>query len=149
LSLQAPDASRLLAMVSLAQYDTVAAIEDTPAFLVKRTVTGPISEQAAVAQAAYEVLADLFSLRKPIFDVALAQSLQGIASGPALTAGIRAWHRHRRQPWWRCASMTARRTTLRMTAEHWTAVVADGAWFHAGSGPAMGQCHAVRDFERG
>ena len=88
LAMQAPDASRLLAIVSLAQYDTLAAIEGTPAYLVQESVSGPVSEPAALAQAAYEVLVDLFPVLKPAYDAALATSFQGIASGQALTAGI-------------------------------------------------------------
>jgi T5SS/PEP-CTERM-associated repeat protein len=60
LAMQAPDASQLMAIVSLAQYDTLAAIEGTQAYMVQMSVTGPVSEQAALAQTAYEVLVSLF-----------------------------------------------------------------------------------------
>src|SRR6185312_6279592 len=88
LALYPPDASRLLAIVSLAQYDTLAAIEGTQAYMVQDTVTGPVSEQAALAQTAYQVLVTLFPVKKPILDAALATSLQGIPAGAALTAGL-------------------------------------------------------------
>ena len=42
-----PVATRTLALLSLAQYDTVAAIDGTPAFLVQRSVTGATSATAA------------------------------------------------------------------------------------------------------
>ena len=88
LAMQAPDATRLLAIVSLAEYDTLAAIEGTPAYMVQETVTGSVSEQAALAQTAYEVLVSLFPKLKPVYDTALANSLQGISAGAALDAGI-------------------------------------------------------------
>ena len=88
LAMYPPDASRLLAIVSLAQYDTLANIEGTAPYMVSMTVTGPVSEQAALAETAYEVLLDLFPALKSTYDAALAVSLQGIAAGQALTTGL-------------------------------------------------------------
>jgi len=56
--------------------------------MVQMSVSGPASEQAALARTAYQVLVTLFPVRKPIYDAALATSLQGIASGDALTNGL-------------------------------------------------------------
>src|SRR6185295_16086105 len=47
-----PLAARVLAMVSLAQYDTLAAIDGTPAYLMHQGVSGPVSVDAALAKAA-------------------------------------------------------------------------------------------------
>ncbi|MEY4764304.1 MAG: hypothetical protein RI907_977, partial [Pseudomonadota bacterium] len=46
-----PIATRMLAIESLAVYDTLAAIQGTPAYMVQRTVSGSVSADAAVAQA--------------------------------------------------------------------------------------------------
>jgi hypothetical protein len=51
-----PVATRNLAMVSIAQYDTLAAISGTPAFLIKHISSGAYSAQAAAAAAAWRVL---------------------------------------------------------------------------------------------
>ena len=83
-----PVATRVLAVMSLAQYDTLAAIEGTPAFVVQRTVTGAVNAQAAAAQAAYRVLYALYPGQRAIFDAALATSLAAIPDGAAKTAGI-------------------------------------------------------------
>ena len=82
------DASRVLAIMSLAQYDTLAAIQGTPAFLVGRTVTGPISIDLALAQAADTVLTNLFPSLQGKFDAALAALSASLPDGPAKTSAL-------------------------------------------------------------
>jgi len=82
------EATRVLALVSLAQYDTIAAIEGTPAFMVQRTVAGSVSAEAAVAQAAHTVLRALFPARRAVFDAALTQQLADIPASDAKTNAI-------------------------------------------------------------
>ncbi|SEF48157.1 Ig-like domain (group 3) [Nitrosospira multiformis ATCC 25196] len=83
-----PIATRLLAMVSLAIYDSLAAIDGTQAYLVKLSATGPVSADAAVAAAAHRVLTVEYPGQKGTFDAALAASLAKVAEGPAKDAGI-------------------------------------------------------------
>ncbi|SCX42366.1 Ig-like domain-containing protein [Nitrosospira sp. Nsp1] len=83
-----PIATRLLAMVSLAIYDSLAAIDGTQAYLVKRTVEGSVSADAAVASAAHRVLSSEYPGQKGIFDAALADSLTKVAEGSEKDAGI-------------------------------------------------------------
>ena len=81
-------ATRVLAIQSVAVYDTLAAIEGTPAYLVKRTATGVTSPEAAVTEAAYQVLYALYPGQRASFDAARAASLARIPDGAAKTAGI-------------------------------------------------------------
>jgi hypothetical protein len=83
-----PVATRILAIQSLAVYDTLAAIEGTPAFIVQRSVSGPVSADAAVAEAAYRVLYQLYPAQRSLLDAALAASLAGIADGAAKDNGV-------------------------------------------------------------
>ena len=83
-----PVASRILAMVSLAQYDTLAAIENTPAYLVRQTVTGPVSLDVALAKAAHTVLSELFPAQRASFDTALNALLATVADGTAKTNAL-------------------------------------------------------------
>jgi hypothetical protein len=83
-----PVATRTLAMVSLAQYDALAAIDGTPAYLVSRSVSGPVSAPAAVAVAAHRVLSQTYAAQKAVFDGALAAGLAAIADGEAKDRGI-------------------------------------------------------------
>ena len=83
-----PVATRNLALVSLAQYDTLAAIEGTPAYLVQRSVSGAVNAQAAAATAAHRILSLTYPAQKAVFDTALASNLAGIAEGAAKDAGI-------------------------------------------------------------
>ncbi|MHA4866064.1 Ig-like domain-containing protein [Duganella sp. PWIR1] len=83
-----PVATRTLAMQSLSMYDVLAAIEGTPAYLVQRSVTGPVSAEAAVAVAAHRILSLTYPGQKASFDAALAASLAGIAEGTAKNTGI-------------------------------------------------------------
>ena len=81
-------ATRVLAIQSVAVYDTLAAIEGTPAFLVQRAASGATSADAAFVEAAYQVLYALYPGQRASFDAARATSLAQIADGTAKTAGI-------------------------------------------------------------
>lgn len=83
-----PVATRVLAIQSIAVYDSLAAIQGTPAFLVQRTVTGAVSADAAAAQAAYRVLYQLYPAQRSALTAALSASLAKITDGAAKTAGI-------------------------------------------------------------
>ena len=83
-----PVATRTLAMVSLAQYDALAAIEGTPAYLVSLSVSGPVSSQAAAAVAAHRILSQTYPAQKAVFDAALAADLAAIPDGQAKDQGI-------------------------------------------------------------
>lgn len=83
-----PVATRILAIQSLAVFDTLAAIEGTPAFMVQRTVTGPVSPEAAVIEAAYRVLYQLYPAQRSLLDGKLATSLASITDGDAKEQGI-------------------------------------------------------------
>jgi hypothetical protein len=83
-----PIATRILAMMSLAQYDTLAAIEGTPAYLVQRSVSGPVEVESAAAKAAHTILWTLFPSQRASFDAVLAQTLAGIPDGAAKDAAL-------------------------------------------------------------
>jgi hypothetical protein len=83
-----PPAARVLAMVSLAQYDTLAAIDGTLAYLVQQSVAGPVSVDAALAEAAYTVLYALFPTQRSVFDATLNSLLETISDGPAKTSAV-------------------------------------------------------------
>ncbi|MEO8037614.1 MAG: Ig-like domain-containing protein, partial [Betaproteobacteria bacterium] len=83
-----PVATRTLAMMSLAQYDTLAAIEGTPAYLVALSVTGAVDVDAALATAAHRILSLAYPALKSVFDTALAAALGAIADGAAKDTGI-------------------------------------------------------------
>ncbi|NML45874.1 phosphatase PAP2 family protein [Ramlibacter sp. G-1-2-2] len=83
-----PIATRLLAMESLAVYDTLAAIEGTPAYMVQLSVSGPVSADAAVAVAAHRILSLQYPAQQAIFDQALVSSLAAVPDGAAKDTGI-------------------------------------------------------------
>ncbi len=83
-----PVATRILAMESLAVYDTLAAIEGTPAFMVQRSVAGPVSVDAAVAVAAHRILALSYPAQRAQFDTVLGAGLAAIPDGEAKDTGI-------------------------------------------------------------
>ena len=83
-----PVATRNLALVSLAQYDTLAAIEGTPAYLVQQSVSGAANAQAAVATAAHRILSLIYPAQKAVFDAALVTALAAVADGSAKDTGI-------------------------------------------------------------
>ncbi len=79
-----------LAMVHLAIYDAVNAIEGYPfhRYGVKPNVVSPASPEVATAAAAHDVLAALFPGQQTDLDAKYEASLAAIADGPAKTNGI-------------------------------------------------------------
>ncbi|MEQ1844318.1 MAG: Ig-like domain-containing protein, partial [Nitrospira sp.] len=83
-----PVASRGMAMVSLAIYDTINAIEGTPGYYVSLPAQPGSSPDAAAASAAHRVLSYLYPGQQALFDTQLAASLASIPDGAAKTNGI-------------------------------------------------------------
>jgi len=83
-----PRASRAMAMVHAAVYDSVNSISGshTPYFMTV-PAPGTASKEAATAYAAHRVLRQLFPTRQVILDQALADSLATIGSGPDVDEG--------------------------------------------------------------
>jgi hypothetical protein len=81
-------ASRALAMESLAVYDAIAAIDGTPGYLVNLSAPSDASAEAAVAEAADQVLDDLYPAQKASFDAQLTLSLSAISAGQSRFDGI-------------------------------------------------------------
>lgn len=82
-------ASRALAMVQIAVFDVVNAVTGGyESYDPIQPTRGPVSIDAAVAQAAHDVLADLFTVQAPIFSAALAQDLAKVKNKNALANGI-------------------------------------------------------------
>lgn len=81
-------ASRALAMVHAAIYDTVNAIDGNPGYFVARPAPQGAAPVAAVAAAAHEVLAYLFPAQQITFDARLEADLAAIPDGPAETNGV-------------------------------------------------------------
>src|SRR5205085_10483196 len=83
-----PMASRALAMVSTAIFDTVSAVEGTPGYLVKLTPPAGASAEASAAAAAHTVLSYLYPAQQAAFDATLAASLAQVPAGPAQADGV-------------------------------------------------------------
>ena len=83
-----PLATRTLAMMSLAVYDSLAAIQGTPAYMVQRSVVGAASADAAVAVASHRILSLTYPGQRSALDNGLAASLAAIADGTAKDTGI-------------------------------------------------------------
>ncbi len=82
-------ASRHFAMVHVAIYDAVNAIDQThQPFHVAASAPPDASREAAAAQAAYRVLATLHPTQRASLDAALATTLASVAEGPGKAAGI-------------------------------------------------------------
>lgn len=82
-------ASRVLAMVHAAMFDSINNIDQTcSTYYVNTVVPQDISREAAAASAAYRVLVSLFPAQTAAFDTALAESLAGIPDGSRKTNGI-------------------------------------------------------------
>jgi hypothetical protein len=81
-------ASRGMAMVQLAVFDSVNAIEGTPAYFVKTTAPAGASIEAAVDAAAHDVLAYLYPAQQATFDALYASQLALLPSGTATTDGV-------------------------------------------------------------
>jgi PAP2 superfamily len=95
--------TRSLAMLHIAIFDAVNSIERsfTPYFIEVQASRGA-SKQAAAAQAAHDVLVELYPQQQDMLDAALAESLdslppdgcdQGIAVGQAVASAILDWRR--------------------------------------------------------
>lgn len=83
-----PVASRGLAMVSLAVYDVVSAIEGTPGYYVTRSAPAGASAIAGVAAAAHRVLTYLYPAQAATFDSALAAWLDWVPDGASENEGV-------------------------------------------------------------
>jgi hypothetical protein len=87
-------AARALAMMSLAQYDALAAIENTPAYFVEHALPGPVALDLALAKAAHTVLTALFPSQRPLLDVNLGivedHAPDGEAKNNAFSLGLSA-----------------------------------------------------------
>ena len=82
-------ATRVMAMTHTAIYDAVNSIDDTHfPYHVNLNVPSTTSRQAAAAQAAHDVLVNVFPAQQATLATALNNSLSGIPAGPAKTDGI-------------------------------------------------------------
>ncbi|MGQ0667511.1 MAG: phosphatase PAP2 family protein [Nitrospiraceae bacterium] len=81
--------SRAMAIVHLALFEVVNAIEGNYRSYVKLAPVGPFTSlPAAVAQAAHDTLTALFPSQAPLFDQLLAEELSEIPEGRLKSAGI-------------------------------------------------------------
>jgi Leucine-rich repeat (LRR) protein/membrane-associated phospholipid phosphatase len=76
-------ASRALALESIAVLDTVRSMSGSPAFLVRLPAPPGISMGSAIAAAAHATLSHLFPARGPALDAALSRALANEPAGPA------------------------------------------------------------------
>lgn len=83
-----PMASRALAMVSLAMFDAINSIEQTPAYAVSLAAPAGASPIAAVASAAHRVLSYLYPAQQTMFDATLSQTLGQVPDGQGETDGL-------------------------------------------------------------
>src|SRR5205085_302956 len=84
-----PLAARDLAIMSVAVYDAVNAIDGTHrAYQVRLRAPAGASEAAAVDQAAYQTLSALFPAQQATFRTALDTLLRRIPNGPAKFEGL-------------------------------------------------------------
>jgi hypothetical protein len=84
-----PRASRAMAMVHTAVYDAVNSIDDTHLpYHFNGNVSPATSREAAAAQAAHDVLTNLFPAQSADFDALLATHLATVPGGLAKTDGI-------------------------------------------------------------
>jgi hypothetical protein len=82
-------ASRTLAMMNGAMYDSLQAIDRThQPFLVNASAPPNASFEAAAAQASHRILSLAYPSQSALLDSALSATLGGVADGPAKTAGI-------------------------------------------------------------
>ena len=82
-------ASRAMAIVHIAIFDAMNAIEgDYRGYTSLGATHGPVSLQAAIAQAAHDTLAALFPSQAGNFNLQLAQDMVTIPNGKAKTNGI-------------------------------------------------------------
>lgn len=84
-----PAGARAMAITSLAVFDAVNSVEGKyTSYLTKVSTSLATSKEAAIAQAAHQVLSALFPTYQATLDAQLASSLNTIADGAAKTAGI-------------------------------------------------------------
>lgn len=84
-----PPVARGLAIMHTAVYDAVNSISKThQAYKFFEPAPATTSKEAAAAQAAHDVLVNLFPTQAGVFGAALNTSLMGIADGPDKAAGI-------------------------------------------------------------
>ena len=74
-------ATRIMAMVAIAQFDTLAAIEGTAAFLVRQTAAGPVHTELALARAAHAILHFTFPNQRTSLDAILAAASAAVPEG--------------------------------------------------------------------
>jgi len=87
--MMAIQASRVLAMVHIAMYDAVNAVDRThEVFYVPINPRMPCSSEAAAACAAHVVLSGIFTNSAAALDTALSNSLAAVADGTAKTNGV-------------------------------------------------------------
>ncbi len=83
-----PEASRILAMESLAAYDVVRAFDGAPGYYVSLSVPAGASLIAAVAGAAEHILSHEFPAQQDLFRDFLATSLADVPDGASETDGL-------------------------------------------------------------
>src|SRR5262245_45492334 len=84
-----PQAARAMAMVSLAVYNAVEAIEHKhPMYKIRASAPPGTSESAAASTAAFVVLESLFPAQQATFQAKLRQSLRGTPGGAARINGM-------------------------------------------------------------
>ncbi|MCC6717083.1 MAG: choice-of-anchor D domain-containing protein, partial [Acetobacteraceae bacterium] len=83
-----PLAARAMAMMGLAQFDTLAAIEGSAGFLVSFNVSGAVDTELALAKAAHTVLYALFPGARADLDAALAAATAAVPAGEARTNAL-------------------------------------------------------------
>jgi Leucine-rich repeat (LRR) protein/membrane-associated phospholipid phosphatase len=76
-------ASRILALESIAVMDTVRSIEGSPAFMMRLPAPREVPMGAAISAAAHAVLVHLFPTRRAALDAALAYALSNDPAGAA------------------------------------------------------------------
>ena len=81
-------ATRIMAMVGIAQFDTLAAIESSAAFLVKQDFSGEIDTGLALAKAAHTVLYASFPNQRISLDEILATAVAAVPDGVAKTNAL-------------------------------------------------------------
>ncbi len=81
-------ATRIMAMVGVAQFDTLAAIENSAAFLVRQSFSGEIDTGLALAKAAHTVLWASFPNQRTSLDEILATAVAAVPDGVAKTNAL-------------------------------------------------------------
>lgn len=82
------EASRALAIESVAVLDVLNALDGAPSILVRLAPPANVDTAAAIAVAAHRVLTTMFPAQTARLDAALASSLSGLADGPAKAGAL-------------------------------------------------------------